>query len=1367
MKLNAKRLLATFLALIMCLSLLPVTALAGGDVSGPKPDIKNVTYTNENPPRVKVEFANGEGRTWYELYAIKEWKEGDPDAIGKLEIDGKMYSIVGIQSIDPEMDGVYPTSANTTILDFSLYIGSGEKPAAGEQVGIVVEAGDNNGYNRSDITFITVPAEGTSVTVGEPTGGVPVVCDHVGTERIYVEYGAIGHGVKCGKCGKTIVQREDHTLTISLKDEHKHTESCSLCGYSRDVDHNWVYSNLTDTTHDQYCPDCKLKFTGMLHTHERYEYKDGDKHRWYCPCTVWGDEDHIVEHGSKWTYLNEKLHYTTCPICGGNVTDNHLVKGSARKYTRFELLTTFPQPKWKVYFTAKCVGCTAIREGTTTIWCSSRYQFSVDKYLKALIKGQVPKEWLALDGRAEYGNINERFNASLGQTLLDLGINVGNLTGNSSNLEWIARNVIDNDNMHNYYDPGSVKTYNGAGKELPQNNALQQKSASYGPFLKSMRAGGGGGDEGDEGEFYDGWWMEDPFDESEVMRWSGEDEVVFVLNGSIIQDLSDGWHTYAVFVEGYDPEAGDEADAVATGAVAMQFLVVTTDDGEKAIGSIVYPEDNDVGNLHVELSKRDWPYGEAVYTYNGGECKPRATVSYCGRTLYEGTDYTLEYKNNVKAGTAYAVLTAIGDTFTGTASVPFVIEPADVNDIQSSVSTVVYTGKAQTPKVSLYTYYYDENNYQKTRYLTEGKDFEVLGYANNVVAGTATVTVRGMGNFTGERAIEFTINPMPIYRDDYTVNYDKYVTYTGQPVNPIKSVVWRVTGETLVEGRDYIVNYRSYNYDLPNNENGDNHTDVQNGVEFSFSFIGNFSLNGGDYYYFDIIEPIDGTGVLPLEGVYQGLAWQINEEGTLFVVGAADLSYHNDVAFRPYRKYIKKIILERASTIYAGTFSDCPYVTEVVLPDELTTINYNAFAGCNSLQKISIPDTVTKLHGSAFPDVQGLEVHLPDNITEFDGQLNFSDYGTKYFVNRGSVTESSLNGSWSRYYYEGYPDFQLFRNPNYPEEGLQLERYTGAGGTIVIPDFIDYVYGGGFCDTYRIDKIVIPGTVSKLGHFQNCYNLRELVIEPGDKLTETPYQFISGCNDITIYIPDNVTSIGSPINYYTDSNMLIVANCNAYAIEWAKSQTSWGSPVWADESERDYGPRYRMIHIDVHHDGKEPTCVEGGWAEYITCERCGFNGYRELPIDEDAHDWGEWTLTKAPTCDEEGVETRICKRDPSHIETRAVPIEPEAHNWGEWEVVTPATFWQEGLERRLCLNNPEHVETREIAKLLKGDFDGDNEITVADALGALRIAAKLVPETPEALAVADTDRDGRITVADALKILRVAAQLLSMDAWLA
>ena len=47
--------------------------------------------------------------------------------------------------------------------------------------------------------------------------------------------------------------------------------------------------------------------------------------------------------------------------------------------------------------------------------------------------------------------------------------------------------------------------------------------------------------------------------------------------------------------------------------------------------------------------------------------------------------------------------------------------------------------------------------------LTEGDDYE-LSYANNTDVGTATVTVTGKGNYTGEKTVEFTIAPALVER---------------------------------------------------------------------------------------------------------------------------------------------------------------------------------------------------------------------------------------------------------------------------------------------------------------------------------------------------------------------------------------------------------------------------------------------------------------------------------------------------------------------------------------------------------------------------------------------------------------------------
>ena len=65
-----------------------------------------------------------------------------------------------------------------------------------------------------------------------------------------------------------------------------------------------------------------------------------------------------------------------------------------------------------------------------------------------------------------------------------------------------------------------------------------------------------------------------------------------------------------------------------------------------------------------------------------------------------------------------------------------------------------------------------------------------------------------------------------------------------------------------------------------------------------------------------------------------------------------------------------------------------------------------------------------------------------------------------------------------------------------------------------------------------------------------------------------------------------------------------------------------------------------------------------------------------------------------------------------------------------------------------------------IAYVLIGDIDGDDEVTVADALAALRMAVGLADQPEgDALGVADVDADGTVTVSDALRILRIAARL--------
>jgi len=141
----------------------------------------------------------------------------------------------------------------------------------------------------------------------------------------------------------------------------------------------------------------------------------------------------------------------------------------------------------------------------------------------------------------------------------------------------------------------------------------------------------------------------------------------------------------------------------------------------------------------------------AKATYNGGKAvKPRVTVKLDGATLAEGTDYTLSYNNNKKAGTAVAIVKGVG-AYTGSAAQTFTIAKASVKNAKvakvAKVANRAYTSKkvVPAPKVTF-----------DGVALKKGTDY-TLSYANNVKVGTATITVTGKGNYTGTKKVTFKI----------------------------------------------------------------------------------------------------------------------------------------------------------------------------------------------------------------------------------------------------------------------------------------------------------------------------------------------------------------------------------------------------------------------------------------------------------------------------------------------------------------------------------------------------------------------------------------------------------------------------------
>lgn len=139
---------------------------------------------------------------------------------------------------------------------------------------------------------------------------------------------------------------------------------------------------------------------------------------------------------------------------------------------------------------------------------------------------------------------------------------------------------------------------------------------------------------------------------------------------------------------------------------------------------------------------------QTSYEYDGKEKKPVPKVVYDGITLTKGTDYTVDYENNIETGTATCVITGNG-IFTGIVKKEFTIAGLSLEGATVTLdkTSYEYDGTEKTPVVTVK---------KGTTILKSGVDYTVT-YQNNVAIGTATVVVKGMGNYAGTMEKAFSI----------------------------------------------------------------------------------------------------------------------------------------------------------------------------------------------------------------------------------------------------------------------------------------------------------------------------------------------------------------------------------------------------------------------------------------------------------------------------------------------------------------------------------------------------------------------------------------------------------------------------------
>ena len=150
----------------------------------------------------------------------------------------------------------------------------------------------------------------------------------------------------------------------------------------------------------------------------------------------------------------------------------------------------------------------------------------------------------------------------------------------------------------------------------------------------------------------------------------------------------------------------------------------------------------------ISISKASVTLSTSTYAYDGKAKKPGVTVKLNGKTLKNGTDYTVSYSNNTKVGTAKVTITGKGN-YTGSVSKTYIIKNNFKKATVSGISTKAFTGKNITQSITVK---------YNGKTLKNGTDYTV-SYSSNKNIGTATVKVTGKGSYAGTITKTFKINP--------------------------------------------------------------------------------------------------------------------------------------------------------------------------------------------------------------------------------------------------------------------------------------------------------------------------------------------------------------------------------------------------------------------------------------------------------------------------------------------------------------------------------------------------------------------------------------------------------------------------------
>lgn len=199
----------------------------------------------------------------------------------------------------------------------------------------------------------------------------------------------------------------------------------------------------------------------------------------------------------------------------------------------------------------------------------------------------------------------------------------------------------------------------------------------------------------------------------------------------------------------------------------------------------------------------------------------------------------------------------------------------------------------------------------------------------------------------------------------------------------------------------------------------------------------------------------------------------------------------------------KYVVPDTVQTLVDSCFNGCEKLTELEIGDSVTSIDSSAFGTCAHLKKLSIGDSVKNVSDlfsrCKLPELETL--NLGSGFTEIKNLYGLPSL-LDINVSENNETYSSVDGIL------------------YSKDKTILQKYPcGRTGTFQVPDGVKDARGFENC---KIEAVILPEGVTKVGYFRGCKNL--VKVQLPDTVTE-----IGGFSDCTsleeIVLPDGIETL--------------------------------------------------------------------------------------------------------------------------------------------------------------------------------------------------------------------------------------------------